>query len=123
MYPGQQFHNTPDLKTEVAHRCATIISLATAVVEAHNFDQHHIVFPTFLAGVATQDPDLKMCAINIMRAMEGTGISRNASRSCELLVAVCEEQRSRVMSGGHAEEVDWITLAKSRGLGVVNFGL
>jgi len=108
---------------EIAHRCANILSLASAVVEAQNFDQHHIVFPIFVAGVAAQDTDAKVHAINLIRAMEGTGISRNATRSRELLVAVCEEQRARVMAGGHASEVDWITLAKSRGLGVVNFGL
>lgn len=123
MYPGQQFHNIPEIQDEVSQRCATILSLTTAVVDAQDFDRHHIVFPIFLAGFVTKEAEGKLHAINLLRAMEGTGISRNATRSCELLVAVCEEQRIRILSGGRAEEVDWITLAKSRGLGVVNFGL
>lgn len=76
-----------------------------------------------MAGFATPDLEAKMHAINLMRAMEGTGISRNATRSRELLVAVCEEQRARAMAGDNPEDVDWISFAKSRGLGVVNFGL
>lgn len=123
MYPGQPAHNSPDIRNDVEHLCANVLSLATAVVDSHNYDQHHIVFPTFLAGYATHDADKKVHAINILGAMEGTGISRNATRSRELLVAVCEEQSSRVMNGACPEEVDWISLAKSRGLGVVNFGL
>jgi len=123
MFPGQQLQNTLDIQNEVAHRCSTILSLANSVVEAQNFDQHHVVFPIFVAGFATPDPDAKVHALKLMRAMEGTGISRNATRSRELLTAVCEEQRIRVMTGTRPEEVDWIVLAKARGMGVVNFGL
>lgn len=36
---------------------------------------------------------------------------------------VFEEQRMRVLNGGRAEEVDWIDVAKAKGMGVVNFGL
>lgn len=123
MYPGQQLHNNNAIRNEVSHACSNILSIATATVESQNFDRHHVVFPIFLVGFAIPDMDTKLHAINLMQAMEGTGISRNASRSRDLLVAVYEAQRLQAMSGGHAEEVDWISYARSSGMAVVNFGL
>lgn len=123
MYPGQQLHNNDAVRNEISHACSNILSMATTTVESQNFDRHPIVFPIFLVGFAVPDTDTKLHAIHLMRSMEGTGISRNASRSRELLIAVCEEQRLRAMAGGRAEEVDWISYARSRNMGVVNFGL
>lgn len=88
-----------------------------------NYDHHHLIFPIFLAGFASEDTETKTRAISLMRLMEGTGISRNATRSRELLAAVYDEERQRVLAGGRPEEVDWIDLAKVKGMGVVNFGL
>jgi hypothetical protein len=97
--------------------------MSDRAVALQNYDHHQLIFPIFLAGVASEDTETKQKAIATIRIMEGTGISKNATRSRELLVAVCEEQRDRVARGGRAEEVDWISLAKSKGMGVVNFGL
>lgn len=123
MFPGQRLYNLPEERAEIAHHCSRILTIASLVVEAQDFDQHHIVFPLFLAGFATTDGNAKLHAIHLMQAMEGTGISRNSTRSRDLLVGVCDEQRRRVLVGGRAEEVDWIAFARSSGLGVVNFGL
>lgn len=123
MYPGQQCHNSPAIQNEVQHHCATILSLVGGTVESQNFDQHQVIFPLFLGGFASADPDAKIHAINLMQAMEDTGIGRNVTRSLELLIAVCEEQRRNMMTGRRAEEVDWIVYAKARDMGLVNFGL
>ncbi|KAL1302235.1 hypothetical protein AAFC00_002660 [Neodothiora populina] len=123
MYPGQRLHNTLEVREDVSRRCTTIIAMTTSVVEAQDYDQHHIVFPIFMAGFATEKAEVKVHAINLLNAMEGTGISRNVTRSRELLVSVCEEQEMCAMAGAQAEEVDWITLAKSKGIAIVNFGL
>ena len=76
-----------------------------------------------MVGFASPDAETKSRALALLRVMEGTGISRNATRSRELLSMVFEEQRVRVLNGGRAEEADWIDVAKAKGMGVVNFGL
>ena len=76
-----------------------------------------------MAGFASADPVTQTRAIELLKVMEGTGISRNATRSRELLSMVFDEQRAKVLSGGRAEEVDWIDVSRAKGMGVVNFGL
>ena len=81
------------------------------------------IFPLFLAGVASTQPDAKIQAIDIMKAIVSGGIGQNTFRTRQLLAAVCEEQRRVVNSGGRMEHVDWLEVARERGLSVVNCGL
>ena len=53
----------------------------------------------------------------------GGGIGQNTYRMRQLLAAVCEEQRRVLGQGGRMEAVDWLVLAKERGLMVVHCGL
>ncbi|GAB7357702.1 hypothetical protein MBLNU459_g0369t1 [Dothideomycetes sp. NU459] len=122
MYPKQRLHSHLHQK-EVARHCSIILELASATVAAKNFDQHHFIFSLFLAGFASVKQRDKVLAVELLRAMEGTGISQNVSHSRKLLELVCLEQRARVAAGGCQEEVDWISFARERGMGFVNFGL
>lgn len=123
MYRGQRMHMTSAQRKEVANHCRQILAMAAMVVAEKGTEQHHIVFGVFLAGVnCTNDHD-KNRAIGLIRAMEGTGISCNVTKSRELLEAVCAEQRERVQFGGNAAEVDWISFARQRGIRLVNLGL
>lgn len=97
--------------------------MADAAVALQNYDQHQLIFPVFIAGFANLEMETQSRALELLRVMEGTGISRNATRSRELLSMVFDEQRARVLNGGRAEEVDWIDVSKAKGMGVVNFGL
>lgn len=87
-------------------------------------ERRHVGFPLFMAGVATTQPDTKIQAMNLMTAFQREGgIGQNTYRTRQLLIAVCEEQRAMVGAGGRMEQVDWLALAKERGLSVVNCGL
>ncbi|KAI5251418.1 hypothetical protein E4T42_04273 [Aureobasidium subglaciale] len=123
LYPTQSFHLTPSQRSETRLHSLKILSMADAAVTLQNYDHHQLVFPIFVAGFASPDMETKARAIASMRVMEGTGISRNATRSRELLGMVYDEQRERILAGGRPEEVDWIDMAKAKGMGVVNFGL
>ncbi|KAI4844621.1 hypothetical protein E4T44_06088, partial [Aureobasidium sp. EXF-8845] len=123
LYPTQPFHSNPYQRSETHLHSLKILAIADAVVALQNYDQHQLVFPVFIAGFASSDPETKSRAMALLRVLEGTGISRNATRSRELLSMVFEEQRLMVVNGGRAEEVDWIDVAKVKGMGVVNFGL
>ncbi|KAI4727854.1 hypothetical protein E4T49_04352 [Aureobasidium sp. EXF-10728] len=123
LYPTQPFHLNPNQRSETRLHSLKILSIADAAVALQNYDQHQLVFPVFIAGFANLDMETQSRALALLRVMEGTGISRNATRSRELLSMVFDEQRATVLRGGRAEEVDWIDVAKSKGMGVVNFGL
>lgn len=123
MYPRQRLSNSLKIKFEIADRCTKILSLASAAIEAHSLDHYHLMFPVFLAGYAAIHEDTKAEATKLMQTLEGTGISANATKSRELLVAVSKEQRARFLVGQNAEEVDWMEVAASKGIRIVNFGL
>ncbi|KAI4770242.1 hypothetical protein E4T52_14733 [Aureobasidium sp. EXF-3400] len=106
MYSDQQMHTSSLQRREFAFHCRYILEMAAHVVTARNTEQHHIAFFVFLAGVASRNDHDKSRALGIMRTMEGTGISHNATESRKLLEAVFSEQRCRVELGGSAVEVE-----------------
>ncbi|KAK3641316.1 hypothetical protein LTR56_011344 [Elasticomyces elasticus] len=109
--------NQADVNADSERRCMGILALASGYLEGEIVMEHrHAIFPVFMAGVVTMQSDAKIQAINIMRSMERGAIGQNTSRTRQLLVAVCEEQSS-------GRVVDWLTVARERGLSVVNCGL
>jgi len=114
----------PHLHADTERRCASILTLASTHLETDQLVCRHDLFPLFIAGVATTQPDAKIHAIDCAKAFERAGgIGRNTARTRRLLVAVCEEQRRVVGAGGRMEMVEWWAVAEERGLGVVNCGL
>lgn len=105
-------------------RASQILALATAILEqTADLSRREVVFPIFMAGVATSNPAAKAKAINLLKSFEGHGIGQNTSVVRRLLVGVCEEQGRRVEVGRRAEEVEWLGWGRERGLSVVNCGL
>lgn len=108
---------------EDAYHCSSILSMASKAVANRDTSNHHMVPALFLAGFATTSHQEKSLAMQLLKAMEGTGISRSVTRTRELLQLVVEEQAKRVAVGGLAEEVDWIEFSQERGIKCINFGL
>lgn len=118
MYPGQRRVSGANSSADTEARVDAILAVATGVVGAGHADRRSVVFPVFIAGVATAQPDAKGQAIDLVKALEGGGIGQNTTVVRKLLVAVCEEQR-RTATG----DVDWLGLAADKGLSVINCGL
>lgn len=119
--------NQGDVHADTEQRCIGILTLASSYTDAELMMKHrHAVFPVLMAGIATTQPDAKIQAMNIVKAMESPargGIGQNTYRTRQLLVAFCEEQRRVVGAGGKIEQVDWLALARERDLSVVHCGL
>ena len=115
--------NHQAILADTERRIMSIIALAAAQLEARQLDRRHVVFPLFMAGFATTQPDIKIQALDIIKAYEGTGIGQNTYTTRRLLTAVYEEQRRVVDAGGRLEDVDWLRVARERSLMVVNCGL
>ncbi|KAH0000793.1 hypothetical protein KCU78_g15200, partial [Aureobasidium melanogenum] len=123
MYKGQRNHMSTAQRKEVANHCRHILAMAALVIAEKGTEQHNIIFCVFLAGVNSVNDHDKNRAIGIIRAMEGTGISCNVTKSRELLEAVCMEQRERAQFGGNVADIDWVSFAKESGIRLVNMGL
>ncbi|KAG9664156.1 hypothetical protein KCU95_g2147, partial [Aureobasidium melanogenum] len=123
MYNGQRNHMSAGQRKEVANHCRHILSMAALAVAEKGTEQHNLIFSIFLAGVNSANDHDKNRAIGLIRAMEGTGISCNVTKSRELLEAVCIEQRERIQFGGNVADIDWVSFAKERGIRLVNMGL
>ncbi|KAK4996284.1 hypothetical protein LTR66_004082 [Elasticomyces elasticus] len=126
IYPHQRLHlpaaSTP---TQLQTHTTAILTLAqTLLSTAHPPPpRRFLVFPLFLAGIATADPDAKLLAAALIRQLEASGIGGNAARTRELLLAVYEAQRRCAERGGGGEEVDWMEVARGRGVALVDFGM
>lgn len=127
VFPGQRsipVASQAEIQADTERRCIAILGMATEYIESNRIQCRHIVFPVLISGIATTQPDAKVQAIDLVRAFEvNGGIGQNTYRTRQLLVAVCEEQRRVVSTGGRMEQVDWMALANERGLRVTNCGL
>jgi len=122
MFSGQLLRNA-GARPEVERHCQNVLDMAESIFREGASDPRVTGFALFLAGYSATDYDTKIRAINLLQALEGRGISRNAKRGRALLIAVCEEQRQRVLAGGRAEEVDWLVFARARNMETLDFGL
>ncbi|KAI4785878.1 hypothetical protein E4T44_14002 [Aureobasidium sp. EXF-8845] len=123
MYRGQQMDASYLQHKEISFHCRLVLAKASLIVSSRATEQNYVIFPVFLAGVASSNDHDKNRAIGLIRAMERTGISFGACRSRQLLEAICMEQKRLVHCGGSAAEVDWISYSNGMGLRSVNMGL
>lgn len=112
-----------DIFADTERRILSILHLATAYLETGQLHHRFIIFPLFIAGFATALPDVKVQVLNLVKAFEGSAVGGNTYTTRRLLSTVLEEQRRVVGEGGRMEDVDWLRVARERGLGVVNCGL
>lgn len=126
MFPSQRLlpvANQAAFNADTSTRASHILTLASQILANGDVERREVVFPIFIAGLATSNADAKVRAIELLKAFEGHGIGQNTSVVRRLLVGVSEEQRRRVELGGRVEEVDWLIYGRERGLSVVNCGL
>ncbi|KAI4853123.1 hypothetical protein E4T44_01037 [Aureobasidium sp. EXF-8845] len=123
MYRGQQVDASYLQHKEISSHCRFVLAKANLIISSGATEQNYVIFPVFLAGVASSNDHDQNSAIGIIRALERTGISSGACRSRQLLEAICVEQRRLVQCGGSAAEVDWVSYSNEMGLRRVNMGL
>ena len=126
MFPGQPLIPTANqaaFLADTGNRVSHILTLTMSIFANGELDRREVVFPIFMAGFATNNPNAKAKTIDLLKSYEGHGIGQNTSVVRRLLVAVCDEQNRRVAAGRRMEEVEWLRVGRERGLSVVNCGL
>ncbi|KAL1965612.1 hypothetical protein VTN77DRAFT_5289 [Rasamsonia byssochlamydoides] len=123
MWPGQRRALNSASNELIGHHAAVILQVAESIVNAGRFDLRFIIFPLFMAGMATSSGGQKMIAMDLISSMEKEGVGRNATTTRHVLQIVYERQTQRFMTVGHSLDVDWTEAMIEQGLQVVNFGL
>ncbi len=126
MFPRQRLipvANQTDFHADTERRVMSIIAVAVKQLEDGHLERRDIIFPLFIAGFATSQPDMKIQALGIIKGYEGSGIGQNTYRTRQLLTAVYEEQRRKANAGEQMEDVDWLVLTKERSLMLNHCGL
>ena len=109
---------------EIGRSTSSILQVAEEIVSASRFDLRFIVFPVFMAGVASSSGSQKMLALDLLSSIEShEGVGRNVTTTRHVLQIVCQRQTEGFMKRGHSLDVDWIEIMIEQGLQMVNFGL
>lgn len=123
MWSTQRIDVNSGFGTDISQCASEIIEAASETVRQGRYENGFVMFPLFLAGIATFSATEKMQAHDLMIAMEQESIGKNKRTTRKLLEAVYEKQNKRRMEVGHSLDVDWIQVMRGMGLQLVNFGL
>ncbi|EQL38813.1 hypothetical protein BDFG_00341 [Blastomyces dermatitidis ATCC 26199] len=124
MWPGQCIETGGGPALEISQRTTAILHVASSIVHAGRFDLRFIVFPLFMAGVASSSSSQKMLALDLLSSIEGNeSVGRNVTTTRHVLQIVYQRQTEGYMRKGHALDVDWVEIMIEQGLQMVNFGL
>lgn len=123
MWPSQRMDTCPEFDDEIAQSVTEILQVADSIVSAGRLELRFIVFPLFMAGVASSSGADKMQALDLISSMEKEGIGSNPTSTRHVLQIVYERQTQRFMNVGHSLDVNWNEIMVEQGLQVVNFGL
>ena len=123
MWPTQRLDTGPDFEDEIAQCVSEILHIATSIISTGRLDLRFIVFPLFMAGVASSSGAEKMQALDMISSMEKEVIGSNTTSTRHVLQVVYERQTQRFMNVGHSLDVCWKLIMIEQGMQVVNFGL
>ncbi|KAL8830770.1 MAG: hypothetical protein Q9191_001247 [Dirinaria sp. TL-2023a] len=120
MWPRQRFYMGDKSIPELSDSICKVLQLGREIT-ANGFDQRKfMVFPTFMAGIATRNPADQQLALQILKFLERNSIGKVMMATRQILEIVYEEQRELAMQGCHPMTVDWVTTVADRGLQMID---
>lgn len=100
-----------------------ILGIARRIIQAQHLERRFIVFPTFIAGFASENEASKALALELLAATQRGEIGRTTSAVIQLLQKVYELENQTLMGVGADVQVDWIDVMESEHMHIVYFGL
>ena len=124
MWPTQRLDMRLDFDREISLCVTEILETAERVVAAGWLDLRSMIFPLFMAGVASMNENEKMVVLDLISRMETRSIGGNTTATKHALQIVYERQTKQFMHTGHYPwDVDWREVMVEHGVQVVSFGL
>lgn len=123
MWPSQRLDTGPEYDSEIALCVSEVLSIGDRIVRIEKHHLRFIIFPLFMAGVASTDGNEKMLALELISSMEKESIGSNTAATRQALQIIYEQQTQRFMHTGQSLDVNWTDILLEQALQVVNFGL
>ncbi|KAG0650954.1 hypothetical protein D0Z07_2692 [Hyphodiscus hymeniophilus] len=115
--------NHVDSEKKIKACVAEIFQVANLVTSKEGSDQQYIIFPLFMAGIATKDGQEKDLCLRLIRAVGQLSYGRTVESVAEFLERIHEKQRDALQVFGHASAVDWIEDMELSGQRLIVYGL
>lgn len=120
MWPRQRYYMGDKSIPELSDSICKVLQLGREIA-ANGFDERKfMVFPTFMAGIATRNPADQQLALQTLKFLERNSIGKVMMATRQILEIVYEEQRELAMQGCHPMTVDWVTTVADRGLQMID---
>lgn len=120
MWPRQRLCMGDKPIPELSESICKILQLGREIT-ANGFNQRKfMVFPIFMAGIATRNSPDQQLALQILKLLERNSIGKVMMATRQILEIVYEERREVAMQGGHPMMVDWVNTVAERGLQMID---
>lgn len=123
MYQGQSLIPAAEVEYQIAACARVIIQIARKILERERLEFRFLVFPIFLAGMASKVAEEKQVALNLIRRLEDTSFGSNTRTTRNLLTTICEKQGEAIARTGSDWGVSWIEELESSGEQLIILGL
>ncbi|KAG7007118.1 rRNA-processing protein FCF1 [Physcia stellaris] len=120
MWPNQRLDNGPQPIQETTHSVSRIIQLGHEITSNGFIERKFMVFPLFMAGIASQNPPDHQQVIRLLIAFENQSIGKAMVATRQILETVYEKQREVIMLGANPLMVDWVDTVAERGLQMID---
>lgn len=123
MWPSQRLDTGLEHDSELARCVSEILKIGDKIVTNEQYHLRFIIFPLFMAGVASTDGNEKMLALELISSMEKESIGSNTTATRHALQIIYDQETRRFMHTGQSLDVNWSDVMLEHGLQVVSFGL
>ncbi|KAB8302001.1 hypothetical protein EYC80_005454 [Monilinia laxa] len=123
MFQGQFLIPSTEVEEQIASCAKEITMIAKKILDCKRFEFRFLVFPVFLAGMASKIKEEKQIALDLMKSLEETSFGSNTTTTRRLLVKIYEKQKAAVAQTGNALGISWIEELESSGEPLIILGL
>ena len=120
MWSTQRLEMTPEESETVSQAAREIRQLALEISEQGFIERKFIVFPLFMAGIASRAAPEQELVLELISVFEQQSIGKVMAATRQLLGVVFERQRASMGMGMDAFAVDWIDTVSERGLQMID---
>ncbi|TGO46660.1 hypothetical protein BCON_0313g00080 [Botryotinia convoluta] len=123
MYQGQSLILAAEVEEQLSSCAREIILITKMMIDLGCLKSRFIVFPIFMAGMASRVKEEKQSALKFLRRLEETSFGSNTSTMRNLLASIIEKQEIAIAETGNHLCVSWIEELESSGQQLIMVGL
>ncbi|KAF5878013.1 uncharacterized protein Bfra_000179 [Botrytis fragariae] len=123
MYQGQSLVLAAEVGEQLSTCAREIILITEMMINLGCLEFRFIVFPIFMAGMASRVKEEKQSALEFLRRLEETSFGSNTNTTRKLLASIIEKQEEAIAQTGNHLCVSWIEELELSGLQLIMVGL